>query len=181
MESEAELVKLAKRMKKSAVNVDFVLFGELEDDNEKKLRAFIDAVKNGETSHLEIISPGPQLLSDRLISTPILLGENAAPSGSGGAADGVAGGMDMAFDAADDPELALALRMSLEEENARQDKARREEEAAANKSSLESVKEESETDPLLGKDDQSSGSGGKKSDGAKDGKSNDDSDKMDTS
>lgn len=177
LESEADLVKLAKRMKKSAVSVDFVLFGELDDDNEKKLRAFNEAVKSGDGSHLETVTPGPQLLSDRLISTPILLGDAAAP-GLSGPADG-GSGMDMAFDAADDPELALALRMSLEEENARQEKARRDEAAAAGQTPLDAVKEEGESEPLLDAAGQPGGGGDEKSDGK--GDKPGDSDKMDTS
>jgi len=158
--------------------VDFVLFGDLEDENEKKLQAFHDAVKSGEGSHLEVITPGPQLLSDRLVSTPILLGDNA-PVGSSSMDGGPA--MDLSYDANEDPELALALRMSLEEENARQEKARREEAAAAAKADLAPVKEEeAESEPLLDQQGQPNSSGGGKRDDGKDGKAHD-SDKMDTS
>jgi 26S proteasome regulatory subunit N10 len=173
-EGEVELIKLAKRMKKSGVSVDFVLFGDIEDENEKKLQSFNEAVKGSEGSHFEIITPGPQLLSDRLISTPILLGDSAQggpePSGGGPSAD-------MPFDPAEDPELALALRMSLEEENARQERVRREEAAAASKTPLDAVKEEGESEPLLNNNGEPSESGGSKKDGDKPG----DDDKMDTS
>jgi 26S proteasome regulatory subunit N10 len=183
-EGESDLVKLAKRMKKNTVSVDFVLFGDVEDDtNEKKLRAFTEVFKGGEgNNNLIVIPPSGKLLSDQLISTPLLLGE-AAPSGSGGDVGGGAGGDfgEFGFDPSSDPELALALRMSMEEERARQEKKAREEAEAAKKTNLESVQEEGESEPLLNKDGEASGSGskeGEKKDDSK--KDNDkDADKMD--
>ncbi|KAL6898132.1 hypothetical protein GGI43DRAFT_385026 [Trichoderma evansii] len=160
-DQEKELVQLAKKMKKGNISVDFVIFGDLEDDaTQKKLQAFNDAVKGNEGSHLVVIPPSSKLLSDQLISTPIMLGEGAG-SGAGGM-----GGNDefeFGFDPALEPELALALRMSMEEEKARQEKLAKEEEEAAKKASLESVREENE----------GSGSGG--------GASKDKDDTMDTS
>lgn len=156
-------------MKKGNISVDFILFGDLDDDDrQKKLQAFNDAVKGSEGSHLVVIPPSSKLLSDQLISTPILLGENASgPGGSGGMGGGNEE-FEFGFDPAMEPELALALRMSMEEEKARQEKRAREEEEAAKKASLEGVKEEDEPG-------QASGSGTQNGDG-KDG-----GDKMDTS
>ncbi|KAK0656166.1 hypothetical protein B0T16DRAFT_316831 [Cercophora newfieldiana] len=173
-EIEGDLVKLAKKMKKNNTNVDFVLFGDIDEDNHKKLEAFNREVKgSGEGSNLVVIHPSGKLLSDQLISTPILLGEGAGPSGGGGAGAeaGGASSEDFPFgiDPSVDPELALALRMSMEEEKARQEKKAREEAEAAKKASLESV-EADESKPLLDKDGQPEGSGSKKDD-----------DKMDTS
>lgn len=173
-EEEKKLVQLAKKMKKSNVSVDFVLFGDLEDDeSQKKLQAFNENVKGGEGSHLVVIPPSGKLLSDQIISSPILLGEGAG-SASGGAAEGGEGGDfgGLDFDPSLDPELALALRMSMEEEKARQEKKAREEAEAAQKASLEDIKEDGESAPLLNKDGEASGSG------SKDKK---DDDKMDTS
>jgi 26S proteasome regulatory subunit N10 len=181
-EEESDLVKLAKKMKKNNVSVDFVLFGDLDDDaNEKKLKAFNDAVKGGEGSHLIVIPPSGKLLSDQLISTPLLLGDNA-PSGAGAdVGGGAAGGGDFGefgFDPSTDPELALALRMSMEEERARQEKQAKEEAEAAKKTELETVKEGDESQPLLNKEGEPSSSGSKddKKENDKDG-----GDKMDTS
>lgn len=70
-----------------------------------------------------------------------------------------------------DPELALALRMSFEEEKARQEKDKKAKEAAEGKTELEGIKEGDENTPLLG--DQGEGSGSKD-------KKKDDDDKMDT-
>ncbi|EGS23628.1 26S proteasome regulatory subunit-like protein [Thermochaetoides thermophila DSM 1495] len=177
-ESEKELTQLSKKMKKNNISVDFVLFGDMDEENQSKLEAFNKEINgNTESSHLVIIPPSSKLLSDQLIATPILLGEGAT-SGSGGLA-GDAGGenWEFGFDPATDPELALALRMSMEEEKARQERLKREQEEAAKKAGLESVKEEGETQPLLDKDGQPSGNNKDDDKGDKSG----DGDKMDTS
>lgn len=163
-------------MKKSGVSIDFVSFGEIEDDVTKKLQAFNDNVKGGDGSHLAIIPPGPGLLSDQLITSPIINGDNAGgASGMGGGGDGGDAGQSFEFgiDPSIDPELALALRMSMEEEKARVERKNKEEAEAATKASLSDIKEEDEaSQPLLNKDGEASGSE-KKND-------KDDSDKMDT-
>ncbi|KAL2159284.1 hypothetical protein VTH06DRAFT_2719 [Thermothelomyces fergusii] len=178
-EGEKELVVLAKKMKKFSVSVDFVLFGDMDEENRAKLEAFNREVKgNTDSSHLVVVPPSSKLLSDQLISTPILLGEagGGGPGGFGGDA-GPSEEFPFGVDPTQDPELALALRMSMEEEKARQEKRAREEAEAAKKKSLEAVGEEGESVPLLDKDGQPSGS---KKDDDKGGKS-DDADKMDTS
>lgn len=171
-ESDKELTTLAKKMKKANITVDFVLFGDLDDDTTKnKLQLFIDTVKTNEGCHLVVIPPSSKLLSDQLISSPILLGEGAGAGGSGGAG-GSNEEFEFGFDPAMEPELALALRMSMEEEKDRQEKAARKEEEDAKKASLEGIKEEGESG-------QGSGSGDKKDEdkgGKKEG-----GDKMDTS
>lgn len=157
-------------MKKGNISVDFVLFGDLDDgETQTKLQAFKEAVKGSEGSHLVVIPPSSKLLSDQLVATPILLGENApGPSGSG-AMGGGSEEFEFGFDPAMEPELALALRMSMEEEKARQEKRAREE---AKKASLEGVKEE----------DESGGSGAPgEARGRQQGSSKDGGDKMDTS
>jgi 26S proteasome regulatory subunit N10 len=183
-DDEKKLVSLAKKMKKSTIDIDFVLFGDLEDDEvEKKLRAFNDVVKGNDSSHLVVVPPSGKLLSDQLISSPILLGENSTggPSaggaesgggGGGGGGGGDFGGFD--FDPSADPELALALRMSMEEENARQARQAKADEEASKKSNLEGIKEEDEAQPLLNEQGEASGSAEDKDD-KKDG-----GDKMDT-
>ncbi|KLU83621.1 26S proteasome non-ATPase regulatory subunit 4 [Magnaporthiopsis poae ATCC 64411] len=184
-DEEKALVQLAGKLKKNNVTVDFVLFGDLDDETRSKLQAFNEKVKNNEgNSHLVVIPPSGNLLSDQLIATPIF-GESAAAasaagmgggSGAGGGGDGGEFG-ELGFDPAADPELALALRMSMEEENARQEKRAREEAEAAAKASLESVEEQDESAPLL---DKASGSKNNKKDDDKGGKSGE-GDKMDTS
>ncbi|BES98904.1 26S proteasome non-ATPase regulatory subunit [Nesidiocoris tenuis] len=113
---DKELVKLAKRLKKEKVNVDIVSFGE-EAENNELLTTFINTLngKEGGSSHLVTVPPGPHL-SDALISSPVIQGED----GAGGAGLGGAG-FEFGVDPNEDPELALALRVSMEEQRQRQD------------------------------------------------------------
>ncbi|RMZ66859.1 26s proteasome regulatory subunit [Pyrenophora seminiperda CCB06] len=179
-EDEKNLVKLAKKMKKSGISIDIIAFGELSDDTTRKLQAFSENVQSAEGSYLATIPPSANLLSDSLITTPIVGGEGASggggDSGSGGGGGGPSGGNDFEFgvDPSVDPELALALRMSYEEEKARQEKDKKAKEAAEGKSELEPVAEGDEKQPLLDDQGQPSGSG------SKDKKKDDDPDKMDT-
>lgn len=169
-------------MKKSGVAVDFVAFGDLDPDNTKKLEAFSEAVSSGEGSHLVVIPPGPSLLSDHILSSAILGGDGSAPRGG---EDGVGGpgesggGFEFGVDLSADPELALALRMSMEEEKARQEKENKAKNEAA-KESLEGIPEEGgESQPLLDVSGKASGSGGVQPTEEKKEKDNDE-DKMDT-
>jgi len=120
-------VKLGKRLKKNNVAVDVVNFGE-EAENTEKLAAFLGAVGSNDNSHLVTVPAGPHILSDILLSSPIITGaEGMTSSGSstGGIGSSAAsGGSDfggLGFDPNTDPELALALKVSMEEERARQD------------------------------------------------------------
>lgn len=112
-DGERELVQLAKRMKKNNIAIDVVSFGQ-EADNEAKLDQFINTVNSNNNSHLLTVPPGPHVLADVVRQSPILKDGSSQPSSNAFADD------DLGFDAADDPELALALRMSLEEERLRQ-------------------------------------------------------------
>ncbi|KAF9430376.1 hypothetical protein BGZ76_000859 [Entomortierella beljakovae] len=118
-EDEKTLVKLAKKLKKNNIAVDVINFGE-EAENTTKLEAFVAAVNNNDNSNLVTVPPGPHLLSDILVSSAIVAGEDgSAPAyvSSGG------GSYEFGVDPNLDPELALALRISLEEERARQEAA----------------------------------------------------------
>ncbi|XP_033174947.1 26S proteasome non-ATPase regulatory subunit 4 isoform X1 [Bombus impatiens] len=143
---EKELVKLAKRLKKEKVNVDVISFGE-ESINNEVLTAFINALngKDGTGSHLVTVPPGPHL-SDALISSPIIQGEDGmGGTGMGGSA------YEFGVDPNEDPELALALRVSMEEQRQRQeDEARRAQanEAATNKPP-ETIKEVHNEEAML--------------------------------
>lgn len=146
LESRA-LAKAGRQLKKNNVAIDVVAMGELEE-NEEKLRELVDAAngtrssgagadEGGErTCHLVTI-PAGVLPSDVLASSPIVHGSgggsafaaSAAAAGAGAAAGGGGGG-DMnpfaEFGGVDpnmDPELAMALRVSMEEERARQERA----------------------------------------------------------
>ncbi|XP_050462999.1 26S proteasome non-ATPase regulatory subunit 4 [Cataglyphis hispanica] len=143
---EKELVKLAKRLKKEKVNVDVISFGE-ESINNEVLTAFVNALngKDGTGSHLVTVPPGPHL-SDALISSPIIQGED----GMGAAGMGSAA-FEFGVDPNEDPELALALRVSMEEQRQRQeDEARRAQanETATNKQP-ETIKEAPNEEAML--------------------------------
>uniref|UniRef100_A0A336KG14 26S proteasome non-ATPase regulatory subunit 4 n=1 Tax=Culicoides sonorensis TaxID=179676 RepID=A0A336KG14_CULSO len=117
---EQELTKLAKRLKKEKVNVDIVNFGDHEGNNEL-LTNLINVLngKDGTGSHL-ITVPRGSALSEALISSPIIQGEDGlGAAGIGGA------GFEFGVDPNEDPELALALRVSMEEQRQRQEEEQR--------------------------------------------------------
>eukprot|EP00299_Pterocystis_sp_00344_P011583 c5429_g1_i1.p1 GENE.c5429_g1_i1~~c5429_g1_i1.p1 ORF type:complete len:356 (+),score=75.80 c5429_g1_i1:49-1068(+) len=100
-EDTNELTQLGRKLKKNNISVDIVNFGQ-EAENTEKLEAFVDAVNRDGSSHLVTVPPGPHILSDILVSSAI----------AGQTSDGQPGymGVDEL-----DPELAMALRMSMEE------------------------------------------------------------------
>jgi 26S proteasome regulatory subunit N10 len=130
------LAKAGRQLKKNNVAIDVVAMGELEH-NEEKLKELVDAA-NGRaeegaerTCHLLTI-PAGVLPSDVLASSPIVHGGSggsafaasaAASAATGGGVGDVGnfgdfGGVDPNMD----PELAMALRVSMEEERARQER-----------------------------------------------------------
>ncbi|KAI5850346.1 hypothetical protein DFP73DRAFT_539012 [Morchella snyderi] len=166
-EDEKTLVKLAKKMKKNNIAIDFINFGEVDSENTTKLQAFVDAINSNDNSHLATIPPGPHLLSDLLVTTPIL-GEAGSAQSGGAGGDGSgsgegAGAFEFGVDPSLDPELALALRMSMEEEKARLAKEEKEkadkEKKEGEGSGLSGIKEEDESTPLLKDDEKDDGEG----------------------
>ncbi|KAK1857559.1 hypothetical protein I4F81_000176 [Pyropia yezoensis] len=67
---EAVLVSLGKKLKKNAVAVDVINFGE-SVENEAKLNAFISAVNVDENSHLLSVASGTAILADAIMPSPI--------------------------------------------------------------------------------------------------------------
>lgn len=119
-----KLVKVAKKLKKNNVAVDVVAFGS-EETNGDKLESFINAVNSGDNSHL-ITVPAGTILSDILFGSPIFQIDGGAGYGAAPGADSaVAGGdaFEFGVDPNMDPELAMALRVSMQEERARQEAA----------------------------------------------------------
>jgi 26S proteasome regulatory subunit N10 len=139
------LAKVGRQLKKNNVAIDVVAMGELLS-NEEKLRELVDAANGrsedgGErTCHLVTI-PAGVLPSDVLASSPIVHGGSggsafaasaAAGAAAGGGGDfggsGGGGGGGGGFgdyggvDPNMDPELAMALRVSMEEERTRQER-----------------------------------------------------------
>ncbi|GJN89878.1 hypothetical protein Rhopal_002867-T1 [Rhodotorula paludigena] len=146
-ESQASLVKLGKKLKKNNVALDIISFGTPDVDlsipslpsassstsssapaapetNDAKLSALVDATSSSDNSHFLAVEPGPHLLSERIAQSPILRPEGGDDDMGGGGAGGAGGAADeFGVDPNLDPELAMALRMSLEEERARQNAA----------------------------------------------------------
>lgn len=148
-EGVKELTNLAVKLKKNNIAVDFINFGE-QQINTSKLEEFMNIIDNGDNvSHLVTVPQGPYLLYEQIDKTAILRDQDQLESmqdgfgefggASGGAAD--AGGFGFGMDDPNmDPELALAIRLSLEEENTRKEK-----EAAA--AAAAAVKEEGKEKP----------------------------------
>ena len=121
-ESIIEIEKIAKSLKKNAIAVDVISIGELEQ-NQEKLTTFVNAVNAEDNSHL-INVPSGVLPSDALISSPILMTQHGFGRGaSGNSAFGGDGNFEE-FDVVDpslDPDVAMAIRASLEEAREREE------------------------------------------------------------
>ncbi|KAF1328741.1 26s proteasome non-atpase regulatory subunit, partial [Globisporangium splendens] len=145
-EDEKTLTKIGKLLKKNNIAVDVISMGEV-DANAAKLQVFVDAANSNNNSHLVTV-PAGVLPSDVLVSSPVLHGDDSPMVTGGGAS---AGGDNFAeyggIDPSMDPELALvrvdiailascALRVSMEEERARQE--------AAQKKAAEEAKQQEE-------------------------------------
>lgn len=87
------------------------------------------------------------------MTTDILAGDGVGPRGGDSGADGGEfgnGGFEFGVDPSTEPELALALRMSMEEEKARQEKEGKAQEETSKEPTLEGIPEEGgESQPLL--------------------------------
>eukprot|EP00960_Hanusia_phi_P040040 754204-Hanusia_phi.AAC.2 len=120
-DDQKDLVKLGKKLKKNDVAVDVVNFGETAE-NQEKLEAFIGAVNKNENSNLLTVPPGPHILSDIIISSTICNDkDNQGMMGAGMGGSSMGGGFEYTDDAMY-PDLAMALRISAEEERQRQER-----------------------------------------------------------
>lgn len=107
-------------------------------DNVPKLQALVEAANKNDNSNFLDVPMGVSMITDVLFTSPILQGDDFGGAGAAGAADGtngmttdvLAGGAGAAgaggglgqfgVDFENDPELAQALRISMDEERARQ-------------------------------------------------------------
>lgn len=101
-------VEYAETLKELGINVDVIAFGAEQESNLAFLKAFIGTVTNavGE-SHLLTV-PHNVRLAEMIRSATEIFGDGSMMAG------------DEYFDPEMDPELAMALKLSLEEEQARQ-------------------------------------------------------------
>lgn len=119
------LKALGAILKKNNIALDVVCLGENEA-NGPALEALVGAADSNGNSHLLIVPPGV-LPSDVLATSALVLGEDAMGGGAGVGAGGAEAGASPAapaggrfaeyggIDPSMDPELAMALRISMEE------------------------------------------------------------------
>ncbi|EGR29871.1 hypothetical protein IMG5_147140, partial [Ichthyophthirius multifiliis] len=121
-EEEKQLNDIAKQLKKNKVSVDVINMYQNNENQVQKLQKFIETVNSGDTSHFLNVESG-QNITDILISSPIL---NVHVSSQGGVQgeQGVAPGQFDEYGGVDpekDPELAMAIKQSLDEEKRRRE------------------------------------------------------------
>lgn len=104
---DADTLKIfGKKLKKNGVAVDLVCFGDCSNEQKAKVETFMAAVQQEDNSHSMFIEPGEIYLSEKLLGSEVF-----NMGGGGGAVIGGPGGnMEE-----EDPELAEAIRMSLQE------------------------------------------------------------------
>ena len=97
-----------KKLKKNGVAVDIICFGDVSEEQKSKIEVFMNAVQQEDNSHVMFIEPGEVYLSEKLLGSEIF-------SMGGGMMGGPGGNMEE-----EDPELAEAIRMSLQEQQQQQ-------------------------------------------------------------
>jgi len=130
-EEQSDFERLGKRLRQNNVAIDVINFAN--PDNVPKLQTLVDSANKNDNSHFLDVPLGVSVLTDILFTSPILLGDEfggagaAAADGSGGmvvdvaaGGQGVGGLNQFGVDLENDPELAQALRISMDEERARQ-------------------------------------------------------------
>jgi len=144
-EEIAECEDLGKRLKRNNVAIDVINFAHPE--NVPKLQALVNCANNSENSHFLDVPMGVSMITDVLFTSPILGNEDGGMSdahmaNAGAAVPGGLGADTGAGQFAEygginpdlDPELAMALKVSLEEDRAKQNQETAEEAAAATES-----------------------------------------------
>eukprot|EP01086_Lenisia_limosa_P015180 TRINITY_DN4768_c0_g1_i1.p1 TRINITY_DN4768_c0_g1~~TRINITY_DN4768_c0_g1_i1.p1 ORF type:complete len:407 (-),score=109.27 TRINITY_DN4768_c0_g1_i1:40-1260(-) len=127
-EEVASLVKLGKKLKKNNVAVDVVAVTDDEQSLEK-ISKFQEAVNKSDNSNVVFVPPNSGLVSDVILSTPIIQeeGVNTAAVAQAAAGHSAAAANDftpmeleafasMGIDPQADPDMALAIRMSLQDQ-----------------------------------------------------------------
>jgi len=133
-EELSECETLGKRLKRNNVAIDVINFANA--DNVPKLEALVQCANKSDNCHFLDVPIGSSMIIDVLATSPILLGDDAAEGmagdmGAGAGAGGVPGGQFAETGGINpelDPELAEAMRISMQEANAT---ARVQEEPAA--------------------------------------------------
>mmetsp|Transcript_49163 Transcript_49163/g.81728 ORF Transcript_49163/g.81728 Transcript_49163/m.81728 type:complete len:370 (+) Transcript_49163:81-1190(+) len=109
-----DLTTLGRQLKKNNIALDIISFGEVFE-NQDKLEALYQAVNNNDNSHLIEVPYGEVIIADWLMGFSFLFGNDF---GEGSSSSGSSVNPDearMSMMEQQDPELAFAIRMSLEE------------------------------------------------------------------
>ena len=107
---EKAMKRVGKLMKKNNIALDIISIGE-NASNQAKLEGLLEAVNKNENSHYVEVSPGT-IASDVIRQSAIVGGSSSSGAGgSGGDNFAEFGGIDPNLD----PELMMALRVSMEE------------------------------------------------------------------
>lgn len=121
--TEEDFEDVGMRLKKNNVSIDVINFAN--PDNVIRLQALVNSANSGAeeapTCHFLDVPEGVQHITDIMITSPILQPEDNGMGGGGAAAAGGDAGAapdGLGFDPNMDPELAMALRLSLEEAKA---------------------------------------------------------------
>lgn len=106
---------VAKKLRTAKVALDIISFGEVSE-NQEFLNTLYQDVCEGDTSQGTMITvePGTQLVVDRVMCSPIVLGDAGVTTAAGGVPMSSGGGL---YDL--DPELAMALEESIRDEERR--------------------------------------------------------------
>lgn len=103
---------LGMRLKKNNVAIDVINFAN--PDNVGRLQMLVNTTNSGGEAQPNCcfldVPPGCNNITDMMITSPILQSEDM-----GGAGSSMGGGAGMMIDPNMDPELAMALRMSMED------------------------------------------------------------------
>jgi 26S proteasome regulatory subunit N10 len=127
-----EFEKLGKRLRQNNVAIDVINFANPE--NVPKLQALVESCNKGDNSHFLDVPLGVSMITDVLFTSPILQSEDYGAMGAGaadgtngmvndvvGGGAGAPGGMaGFGADFENDPELAQALMISMQEQRAKQ-------------------------------------------------------------
>ncbi|KRX99735.1 26S proteasome non-ATPase regulatory subunit 4 [Trichinella pseudospiralis] len=115
--ADNEILKVAQRMKKEKIAIDVIAFGE-EARKSKKLSLFASIMNSNGSENCQLVMvPKGSSLQEAVLSSPIVRREDGTlpnvPMIPGS-------NFDFGIDPNEDPELAMALRVSLEEQRQRQ-------------------------------------------------------------
>ncbi|XP_049395815.1 26S proteasome non-ATPase regulatory subunit 4 homolog [Solanum stenotomum] len=119
-EDKRVLEMIGRKLNKHRVALDVINFGQEDNRKAEKLEALVAAVNNNDNSHIIYIPPGALNLSDVLGRNPIFTRDVDSRKRFAAVASGAGSGYDFGVDPNLDPEIALALRVSMEEERDRQ-------------------------------------------------------------